>query len=156
MTYSKLIGDVADELLKLLAPIAGQGATVKHATDATLDIGAKRTACCYVLVPSVASGLTFDSGSGLQTTGTGRATVKAYLLCCGFELKAPKGIYWLLEEAEAAVSGRTVLLNGCEVVVHSKGSSFTKSEAGYHQYRIELDLQVPISMTTDWRRSNVS
>jgi hypothetical protein len=155
VTYSKLLTEVADSLVQLLAPVAAMGVSVKHATDATLDSGARRTAECYVLVPSVSSNLDFSSATGLQTTGSGRAVVKAYLLCCGFELKAPKGVLWLLDKAEQAVSGCIVQINGCEVAVHCRGQQFTSAKDGFYQYRLELDVSVPYSLTTDWRRGDV-
>lgn len=153
MSYSSLLGKVSDRLLELLSPLSELGVTVRHATDDTRDSGARRTAQCFVLVPSVAPSTSFSSKSAIQTSAGARANVKAYLICCGFELKGPKGVYWLLEQAELAVSGKTLVIGNCEVTVHCKGPQFTKSEAGFHQYRLELDLSVPVSITTDWRQA---
>lgn len=127
-------------LNELLSPACvANGLSLKNMPDDG-SVGTIRTAMAILFVPSASiEGL----AKSLATRQTGVANVGAYVIILAASQVGPRSATWVANIVAEALNGKQA--DNGRIKVFANSVQFTSFQNGLWQYRVGVDIQIPVS-----------
>lgn len=148
---SAMLAAVQQSVIAKLQSVRDIGASVKPLPNDASIGNVQRSAMCFVIANSIEQSGGLSSSDSMQTSRAARLVVHCWVILAGFELQAPRGIFWLAEQIEKALDGELLPIENLavDIVVYTGGLSFTSHDSGIWQYKMPLSISVPWTTSAD-------